>query len=133
MQRHLYLAPCANERITAELLDALSANLEVARFDPARTAILIAVLSAATRGGIEQQSQPGARSMNGTTTIAAIRWLELALGDELDGLLLQLWSNSSEQCLHCLKTWSMHLLDGRSVVRHWAWSREASAQLVVHE
>jgi hypothetical protein len=39
MQRHLYLAPCANERITAELLDALSANLEVARFDPARTAI----------------------------------------------------------------------------------------------
>jgi len=127
-ESHALLLPRAHEREGYERLDQLLAAVRSATASPTVSATLVANHVAALVANINHGDHPASRAISDYSPSGIIRWLEIALGTEIDQVLTQLLSTTTA-CPECARIWMQHLLEARRVVSDWAWVREAESQL----
>ena len=121
-ESHLLLLPREDERETFDRLDRLLDALLEARISPSVAATLIGEHIALLTANLEKVPQIGQRAVLDTSYPHVIRWMQLALGAEIDRWLIQFFA--ADNCRECGLLWASHLVEARSVINDWATDRE---------
>jgi hypothetical protein len=121
-ESHLLLLPRKDERETFDRLDHLLQELLEARVSPSVAATLISEHIALLTANLQRVPQIGQRAVLDTSYPNVIRWMQLALGAEIDRWLIKLFT--ADNCGECGRLWALHLVEARSVINDWATDRE---------
>lgn len=125
-ESHLLLLPREDEREIFERLDHLLNALLEARVSPSVAATLVGEHIALLTANLEKVPQIGQRAVLDTSYPNVIRWMQLALGAEIDRWLIQFFT--ADSCAECGRLWALHLVEARSVINDWATYREFQFQ-----
>lgn len=121
-ESHLLLLPREDERETFDRLDRLLYSLLEARVSPSVAATLIGEHVALLTANLLKVPQLGQRAVLDTSYPNVIRWMQLALGAEIDRWLITLFT--ADNCGECGRLWAVHLVEARSIINDWATDRE---------
>jgi len=125
-ESHLLLLPRKDECETFDRLDRLLEALLEARVAPSVAATLMGEHMALLTANLEEVPQIGQRAVLDTSYPNVIRWMQLALGAEIDRWLIYFFT--ADNCRECGRLWALHLVEARSVIDEWATDRELRFQ-----
>jgi len=121
-ESHLLLLPREDGLETFDRLDSLLGALLEARVSPTVAAPLIGEHVSLLTANLQKVSQIGQRAGLDTSYPSVIRWMQLALGAEIDRWLIQFFTANS--CAECGRLWALYLVEARAVITEWAADRE---------
>jgi hypothetical protein len=125
---HRYFLPNDREHESFERLDRLLDEVGEAGTGLSASSVLLAAHVSELLAGIHGTAKAAPRAVFDLSLTSEIRWIELALGAQIDSIMGQLLAESPE-CPECSRRWLLHLLHARSVIAEWAWIRETESQI----